>query len=113
MEKNIEHKKILKKLQSRINEKTITYALENCSPAKNLQQNLKINSPRKSDRTLPLVKAGLKSDEKSRWTKTRGTLPLAKSGQKWDRSPARQADVRRALDPNNSKRAARRPVSDL
>ena len=91
MEKNIEHKKTLK----------------------NLQQNLKINSPRKSDRTLPLDAAGLKSTVKSRWTKTRGTLPLAKSGQKWDRSPARQADVRRALDPNNSKRAARRPVSDL
>jgi len=40
-------------------------------------------------------------------------LPLAKSDQKWDRSPAGQADVRRALGINNSKRAARRPVSDL
>ena len=130
---------------------------------KKLQQNLKINSPRKSDRTLPLDKAGLKSTGhcrwprtrgtlplaksglksavksrwtktrgtlpldktglkgdrhsrwtrtrgtlprdpigqksavKSRWTKTRGTLPLAKSDQKWDRSPAGQADVRHAL----------------
>ena len=60
MKKNIEHKKNLK----------------------NLQQNLKINSPRKSDRTLPLDKAGLKLTGHCRWPRTRGTLPLAKSGLK-------------------------------